>query len=65
MLGEMSPISSRKMVPPSAAAKRPILSCTAPVKAPLTCPNSSLSSRFSARAAQFTLTRGPVMLELE
>ena len=29
-----SPISSRKMVPPSAAANRPSRSATAPVKAP-------------------------------
>ena len=31
--GEISPISSRKIVPPSAASNRPTLSATAPVKA--------------------------------
>ena len=33
-------------------------SAVAPVNAPFSCPNSSLSSRFSGRAAQFTLTSG-------
>ena len=35
MAGEVSPISSRKSVPPSASAKRPGLSTRASVKAPL------------------------------
>src|SRR5207247_479316 len=38
-----SPISSRKTVPPSASSINPGLSAMAPVKAPRTCPNSSLS----------------------
>ncbi len=57
--GEMSPISSRKMVPPSAVSNLPDLSFIAPVNAPLTCPKSSLSRRLSERAAQLTLTSGP------
>ena len=34
MSGARSPISSRKIVPPSASSKRPCRSATAPVKAP-------------------------------
>ena len=37
---------------------------TAPVKAPLTCPNSSLSSRFSGMAPQLMATNGPSCAEL-
>ena len=48
----MSPISSRKSVPPSARSKRPRLVATAPVNAPRTWPNSSLSSRPSGIAVQ-------------
>ena len=33
---------------------------TAPVNEPWTCPNSSLSSRFSANAPQLTRTKGPL-----
>ncbi|MEW5317923.1 MAG: hypothetical protein WDW38_009182 [Sanguina aurantia] len=40
----MSPISSRNSVPPSACSKRPETRLTAPVKAPASWPNSSLSS---------------------
>ncbi len=54
----MSPISSRKMVPPSAASKSPFLLPVAPVKLPFTWPNSSLSSRVSVSAEQFTATKG-------
>ena len=54
-----SPTSSRNRVPPRAAAIRPAWSCTVPVKAPRTCPNSSLSSRSAGRAAQFSGTHGP------
>src|SRR5579864_265724 len=53
-----APISSRKIVPPSASANRPRLVETAPVKAPLTCPNSSDSTSVSGSAAQLTLTMG-------
>ena len=52
VLGEMSPISSRKRVPPSAASKRPFLRATAPVKAPRSWPNSSdEQQRLDQRAA--------------
>ena len=52
------PISSRKIVPPSASSKRPILSVRASVKAPLTCPKSSLSKSPSGIAPVFTATSG-------
>ena len=54
----MSPISSRNSVPPFAAAKRPMRSRSAPVNAPRTWPNSSLSSSSSGIAPQFTATNG-------
>src|SRR3990172_7200860 len=59
---EMSPISSRKIVPPSAASNLPILSAIAPAKAPFTCPNSSDSRSVSDSAAQVTLTKGLSLL---
>src|SRR5205823_2491678 len=55
----ISAISSRNNVPPTACSNRPILRMTAPVKAPFSCPNSSLSSRFSGIAAQLTATNAP------
>ncbi len=63
--GEVSPISSRNKVPPSACSKRPCLSRSAPVKAPRLYPKSSLSSSVSGSAPQFCATkrialRGPV-----
>ena len=54
----MSPISSRKSVPPSASSKRPRLVLTAPVKAPRTWPKSSLSIRPSGSAVQLIGTKG-------
>ena len=65
MAGDMSPTSSRKKVPPSATLKSPVLSRPAPVKAPFTCPNSSLSRRLSLRAEALVATnalslRGPL-----
>ena len=39
-----SPISSRKIVPPSASSNLPRRSAAAPVNAPFSCPNSSLSN---------------------
>ena len=54
----MSPISSRKSVPPLAYWNRPIRSRSAPVKAPLTWPKSSLSSTFSLSSAQLSGTNG-------
>ena len=54
----MSPISSRKTVPPLACSKRPRLVACAPVKAPRTCPKSSLSSSPSGIAVQLIGTKG-------
>ena len=56
----MVPISSRKIVPPSASANRPFLVNVAPVNAPRTWPKSSDSSSVSGIAAQFTLIIGMV-----
>src|SRR3989475_1531716 len=56
--GAISPTSSRKTVPPSASSKRPSRCSAAPVKAPFSWPNSSLSSSVSGIAAQFTATNG-------
>jgi hypothetical protein len=55
----MSPISSRKMLPPEAASKRPLRWRSAPVKAPFSWPKSSLSKSDSFKAAQFTFIKGP------
>ena len=55
----MSPTSSRNTVPWSAASKMPRFSWTAPVNAPLSWPNSSLSSSVSVSAEQLILTNGP------
>ena len=60
----MSPISSRKIVPPSAASNLPRRSDTAPVNAPRTWPNSSDSIRSSGIAAQFTSMNGPACRRL-
>src|SRR5260370_20210673 len=54
----MSPISSRKSVPPWAASSNPCLACTAPVKAPLTYPNSSDSISVGTSAEQSTGAKG-------
>ena len=56
--GLISPISSRKIVPPWATSNRPGLALSAPVNAPRSCPNSSLCSRLSCSAAQSTTTNG-------
>ena len=56
----MSPISSRKSVPPCAAWNCPTRVATAPVKAPFTWPNSSDSRSASGIAPQFTATNGPL-----
>src|SRR5687768_5835549 len=50
----ISPTSSRKAVPRCAVSSLPGLSRYAPVKLPLTCPNSSDSSRVSGSPAQLT-----------
>src|SRR5205807_2379552 len=52
----ISPTSSRNSVPPSATWKRPIFWAMAPVKAPRSCPKSSLSSRPEGMAAQLSFT---------
>ncbi len=54
----MSPISSRNRVPPSAFSNSPRLVVCAPVKAPRTWPNSSLSSSPSGIAVQLIGTKG-------
>jgi hypothetical protein len=59
VVGVMSPISSRKSVPPLACSKRPTRTRSAPVNAPRSCPKSSDSSSVSGSAAQLTLTKGP------
>ena len=55
----MSPISSRNRVPPWACRNLPSRSAVAPVNAPFTEPNSSLSMSSSGMAAQLTFTKGP------
>ncbi|MNG00438.1 hypothetical protein D3C84_833740 [compost metagenome] len=54
----MSPISSRNRVPPLASSKRPARLVIAPVKAPFSWPNSSLSSNSAGIAPQLTGTNG-------
>ena len=49
-----SPTSSRNTVPPSADSNSPTRRLSAPVKAPFSCPNSSLSMRADGSAAQST-----------
>src|SRR5664279_3066192 len=56
----MSPISSRKSVPPSACSKRPELRVLAPVNAPFSCPNNSDSIRSRGIAAILMATKVPV-----
>ena len=55
---DRSPISSRKIVPPFATSNLPSFRPTAPVKAPFSCPNSSVSSNPSGMAAQLMATNG-------
>ncbi len=62
----MSPISSRKMVPPLACSNLPSLRSTAPVKAPFSKPKSSLSRSSLGIAAQLRAMNGlPNRLELK
>ena len=61
----ISPTSSRNSVPPSASSILPGVVFTAPVKAPFSWPNSSLSSRFSGIAAQLIATKEPSLRTLE
>ena len=52
-------------MPLSAASNLPILRSVAPVNAPFSWPNSSLSSSVSESAAQFRQTNGPFFRGLE
>src|SRR3990172_1114298 len=54
----MSPISSRKTLPPSATSRRPRFIVLASVKAPRSWPKSSESSRFSLSPAQLISMKG-------
>ena len=56
----ISPTSSRNTVPWLASSKRPMRWLMAPVKAPLSWPNSSLSSRPVGIAAQLSFTNAPI-----
>src|SRR3954469_2197474 len=56
--GPRSPTSSRNSVPRCASSKRPIRVWVAPVKAPRSWPNISLSTRSRGIAAQLTRTNG-------
>ena len=56
---DMSPISSRKSVPPSACSNLPLRCSVAPVNEPFSWPKSSLSSSSRGIAAQLTSTKGP------
>ena len=58
--GVISAISSKKIVPPCASSNRPMRVAVAPVNAPRSCPNNSLSSSVSGMAAQLTLMIFPV-----
>src|SRR4029453_13440794 len=59
-----SPTSSSRIVPPSASSNRPLRWRSAPVKAPLSWPNSSLSTSASGKVAQFIVTYGLLEREL-
>ena len=54
----MSPISSRKIVPPSQSSNLPRRWPWRPVNEPFSWPNSSLSIRLSGIAAQLTAMNG-------
>ena len=56
--GGMSPISSRKIEPPSATSNKPFFAAMAPVKAPRVCPKSSDSSSSVGMFELFTVTKG-------
>ncbi len=61
----MSPISSRNIIPLLANSNLPTLPFgSAPLKAPLTYPNNSLSKRASGIAPQFIAIKGLVFLSL-
>jgi hypothetical protein len=56
--GTISPISSRKTVPPSALSSNPRFCMRASVNAPRSWPNSSLSSSCSGSAEQVMFMNG-------
>ena len=56
----ISPISSRKRVPPLAARTMPCWSQDAPVKDPFLAPSRRLSARFFAMAPQLSAMNGPL-----
>ena len=58
----MSPISSRNRVPPLPCSNLPMRRRSAPVKAPFSWPNSSLSSSVSGMAAQLRARNGALAL---
>ncbi len=58
MAGVISAISSRNSVPLMRQLEAPARRAIAPVKAPFSCPNSSLSSSVSGIAAQLSGTNG-------
>ena len=53
-----SPISSRQRVEPWATSNRPTCRVSAPVNAPFSRPNNSLSIKLAGRAAQLTVISG-------
>ena len=55
----MSPISSRKSVPPAACSNFPMWRVAAPVKEPFSWPKSSDSISSAGTAAQLSVTKGP------
>ena len=57
----MSPISSSSRVPFWASSKQPARRSSAPVKAPFSWPNNSLSMSVSGMAAQLMATNGPAL----
>jgi len=58
MPGGTSPISSSRMVPPSACSNFPRRRVWAPVNAPFSWPKSSASSSGSGMATQLTISNG-------
>ena len=62
--GHVADLVEEQACPPSASSNLPLRAASAPVKAPLVWPNSSLSIRSSGMAAQFTSTKGPAARRL-
>ncbi len=60
----ISPISSRKTVPPWAASSKPILMLSAPVNAPFSWPKSSFAINSSVKLPQLKLIKGLSFLGL-